>query len=74
MEIMEEIETMVASNKMEQNLMIVMPVGLIGVIKMMSPDFGDNYATAAGVIATTLGIVCFVAAYYVGRKILDIKL
>lgn len=54
--------------------MIVMPVGLIGVIKMMSPDFGDNYATAAGVIATTLGIVCFVAAYYVGRKILDIKL
>ena len=74
MEIMEEIETMVASNKMEQNLMIVMPVGLIGMIKMMSPDFGDNYATVSGVIATTLGVICFVASYYIGKKILDIKL
>ncbi|MGN0393767.1 MAG: type II secretion system F family protein [Coprococcus sp.] len=74
MSIMEDIETMVASNKMEQNMMVVMPIALIGVIKMMSPDFGDNYTTAAGVIATTLGIICFVAAYYIGRKILDIKL
>lgn len=74
MGIMEEIETMVASNKGEQNFMIVMPIALIGIIKLMSPDFGKNYATASGVIATTLGIVCFVAAYYIGRKILDIKL
>ena len=59
---------------MEQNLMIVMPVGLIGMIKMMSPDFGDNYATVSGVIATTLGVICFVASYYIGKKILDIKL
>lgn len=74
MAIMDEIETMVASSKMEQNLMIVMPIGLIAVIKLMSPDFGKNYATVSGVIATTLGVICFVASYYIGRKILDIKM
>lgn len=74
MGIMEDIETMVASNKMEQNLMVVMPIALIGVIKMMSPDFGKNYTTLSGVVATTLGVICFIVAYYVGRKILDIKL
>jgi tight adherence protein B len=74
MQIMDEIETMVASNKMEQNFMVVMPIALIGVIKTMSTDFGDNYRTAAGVVATTLGVICFVAAYYIGQKILDIKL
>jgi tight adherence protein B len=74
MQIMDEIETMVASNKMEQNFMVVMPIALIGVIKTMSTDFGDNYRTVAGVVATTLGVICFVAAYYIGQKILDIKL
>ena len=74
MAIMEEIETMVAANKGEQNVMILMPIALIGIIKLMSPDFGDNYATPAGILATTLGIVCFVASYYMGRKILDIKI
>lgn len=74
MEIMEDIETMVTANKNELNLMIVMPIMLIAMIKLMSPDFGDNYATAAGVIASTIGVICFVASYYIGKKILDIRL
>ena len=73
MEINEDIETMVTANKSEQNLMIVMPVVLIGMIKMMSADFAANFTTGAGIIATTIGIGLFVAAYYVGRIVLDIK-
>lgn len=72
--IRDEIETTVTSSKMEQNLMIVMPVVLIGLIKSMSPEFAANYATVAGVLATTIAIVCFVAAYFVGKKILDIEI
>lgn len=74
MEIMEEIETMVTSAKSEQNIMIVMPVALIGIIKMMSPEFGDNFVSPAGLIATTVAIVLFVAAYFVGGSITNIKL
>jgi tight adherence protein B len=50
-----------------------MPIGLIGVIKMMSPDFAANFTTMTGVLATTVAIVIFIAAYYVGKAVLDIK-
>lgn len=73
MEIEEDIETIVTSNKTEQNIMIVMPIALIAIIKGMSPEFAGNFATPAGVIATTIAITCFVAAYYIGKIILDIK-
>lgn len=73
MEINEDIETMVTANKTEQNMMIVMPIALIGMIKMMSADFSANFTTPAGILATTIGVALFVAAYYVGRVVLDIK-
>ena len=53
--------------------MIVMPNGLIGMIKMMSPEFAANFVTPAGIIATTIGVVLFVGSYYIGKIVLDIK-
>ena len=69
-----DIESVVASNKMEQNIMIVLPILLVGFIKMTSPEFASNFASGSGIIATTIAIGCFVAAYFIGQKILDIKL
>ncbi len=74
MEMSEDIETVVTSSKMEQNLMLVMPIALIGMIKMISEDFAKNFVTPAGLIATTVGVVMFVAAYYIGKMVLDIKM
>lgn len=74
MEIAEDIETLVTSNKMEQNIMIVMPIALIGVIKMMSPEFAANFVTPTGIISTTVSIVIFVVAYFIGKAVLDIKM
>lgn len=74
MEIKEEIETMVSASKMEQTVMIFMPIGLIGIMKSMSPDFAANFATPAGVASTTIAIGLFIVSYFVGRKILNIKL
>ena len=73
MEISEEIETIVTSNKTEQNIMVMLPIALIGVIKLMSPDFADNFVTATGIISTTIAIILFVISYYVGRAVLNIK-
>lgn len=69
-----DIESVVASNKMEQNIMIVLPILLVGFIKMTSPEFASNFASGSGIVATTIAIGCFVAAYFIGQKILDIKL
>ena len=73
MEIMEEIETVVTANKMEQKIMIAMPIALIGMIKMLSPDFASNFITPTGILSTTIAIVMFVIAFYVGKAILNIK-
>lgn len=74
MEIKEEIETMVASNKMEQNIMIIMPIALIAIIKMMSPDFAKNFVSPAGIVSTTIALIVFVAAYFIGKAVMKIKI
>ncbi len=72
-EIESEIETKVASNKNEQNIMAVMPILLVGMIKLTSDDFSKNFTTVTGIICTTIAIVAFVGAYMLGRKILKIE-
>lgn len=73
MAITEEIETVVTGSKSEQSLMLIMPVLLIGMIKFGSPDFAANFVTPSGLAATTIAIVMFVASYFIGRVVLDIK-
>lgn len=73
MEIREDIETLLTSNKMEQNIMAVMPVGIVGMIKMMSPEFAENFAKPSGIATTTVCIVVFVIAYLIGKAVMDIK-
>lgn len=69
----QEIDTKMAANKNEQNIMSVMPVVLIALIKGSNPEFSRNFTTPSGVLASTFAVGCFVAAYYVGKKIMDIK-
>lgn len=74
MNIAEDIETIVASNKTEQNIMVVMPIILVGAIKLMSPEFASNFVSPAGLVSTTIGLITFVIAYFVGKQILNIKI
>lgn len=74
MEISEDIETLVTANKLEQNIMIVMPIILILIIKSMSPEFAKNFVTPTGIISTTLSLIIFVIAYFMGKSVLNIKL
>lgn len=73
MEIESEIETMVAANQMEQKIMMIMPIMIVGMLKMLGEDFAENFVTPTGLVATTIGVIAFVTAYFVGKKILDIK-
>ena len=74
MEISEDIETVVTGSKNEQNIMMVMPIFLIGMIKMTSEDFAANFTTITGILSTTVAVGMFIAAYFIGRKVLDIKI
>lgn len=74
MEVELEIETIIASAKNELNIMCCMPIALVAIIKMMSPEFAANFATSMGIIATTVGVVLFVSAYLIGKVVMAIKI
>ena len=74
MEIELKIETIVTASKMEQTLMMFMPIALISIIKMMSPEFAGNFLTPMGLVSTTIAIALFVLAYFIGKEVLDIKI
>ena len=74
MEVELEIQTVVAASTNEQTIMTILPICLIALIKMMSPEFAANFVTPVGLIATTIAIIMFIAAYFVGKKILAIKI
>ena len=64
---------MVAGQKNEQNIMLVMPVVFIVVLKSMGGDLVD-LESPIGLLSVTAALVIFVLAYFVSKKILDIKL
>lgn len=71
--IADEIETKLASNKLQHNAMCIMPILLVAMLKSVSSSFADNLASALGVVVTTIAIAIFVASYFWGQKIIDIR-
>lgn len=72
-EIAEEIETALASNKSQFSAMMVIPVVMVLLLRMMSSSFAASFATIPGVTAISVAIGLFYVAYRLGQKIMDIK-
>ena len=73
MEIDMEIQTMITSAKSELSMMCCMPVVFVIVLNSMGSNITGR-GTVSGYISTTIALMIFVAAYYVGRKIMSIKM
>lgn len=74
MEVELEIQTIITSSATELKIMTVMPIALIGMIKMMSPEFAQNFVSAAGLISSTIALIMIVVAYLIGSWIMNIKI
>ena len=69
-----EIRTMIASQKLEFDIMCVVPFAIILYMKATFGEFlGALYGNAAGVCVMTVGLLLYVAAYRTGRKIIRIE-
>ena len=68
----DEIATKIASNKLQHNAMCIMPIALVAMLKLTSPDFANNLNSLLGVVVTTIAIGIFVASYFWGQKIINI--
>ena len=72
-EIEEEIQTKISSNKIQLNALSLMPIALVGLLKLSSSSFAENLRSATGILATTVAIAIFVGAHFWGKKIIDIR-
>jgi len=73
MEIMDEIETKLTSNKMQHNVMSLMPIAVVAMLRFTNDTFADNFTTPLGVLTNTAAIGIFIVSYYYGLKICDVK-
>lgn len=73
MAVADEIETKLTSNKMQHNIMSVMPIVIVAMLRFTNESFAANFATLTGVLVNTLAIGIFVGAYIYGNKIVEIK-
>lgn len=67
-----EVETMVSGQKSQLLILMVMPALFVLVLRSMGGGLID-LSSPIGVISVTAALGIFVAAYFVGKKILDIK-
>ncbi|WP_034448921.1 type II secretion system F family protein [Butyrivibrio sp. AE2032] len=72
-EIEAEIDTALTSNKSQFMIMMIIPVGMVLMIRTMMSSFARSFATVPGVIAVTIAIGIFIGAYKLGTKIMDVK-
>ncbi len=68
-----EIKTKLTSNKMQMNVMLIIPVFLMLLLKNSSAEFAESFAGVVGIICITVAVGFFIGAYKIGQKIMDIK-
>ena len=75
MEIEMEIETMMTAAKGEVNMMLMMPLIVLGVIGFAGSGFMDTlYTTPIGRAVSTGGLVSFIGCYFLAKKFSNIQL
>lgn len=65
-----DIETMIAGQKSEQNILLVLPVVFVVMLKSMGGMV--DMESAMGMISMTIAIIIFLGAYLLSRKIIKI--
>jgi len=75
MEIEMEIDTLMTAAKSEVNIMLMMPVVILGLIGYAGAGFMDAiYTTGAGRIVSTGGLIVFILSFIMARKFSNVKL
>ena len=75
MEIEMEIDTLMTAAKSEVNIMLSMPLVILGIIGYAGAGFMDAiYTTGAGRVVSTGGLVIFIISFILARKFSNVKL
>lgn len=73
-DVKKEIDAALASRKMEQKIMSIIPLGIIFYLQITSPEFlSVLYTTPTGVCVMTLCLTVYLAAYRWGARLVEIE-
>lgn len=73
-ETMMEIRTVLTGKQMEQKIMSIVPLAILGYVDLTSPDLiGKMYGNAPGITIMTVALVLYAAAFLWGRKIMSFE-
>lgn len=74
-EVKRDIMTLTAGKRMEAKMLTFMPIVLVGLLSLISPDYMkpmfDNFF---GKLLASLGVIMLLANYFIGKQIIDIEL
>ena len=68
-----EIETAITSNKMQMNIMNVLPIVIVLMMRLMSQEFANSFGSVIGVVGLSITVALTIGAYKLGQKIMNIK-
>jgi len=75
MEIEMEIDTLLTAAKTELNIMLLMPLVILGVIGYAGGGFMDAiYTTGAGRVVSSAGLIVFIVCFIMAKKFSNVKL
>ncbi len=73
-EVLNEIDAILAQKKLEQKILMVLPVGIILMLSFQAESFmRPVFAQGIGRIVMTISILMFAAAYFIAEKITNIE-
>lgn len=73
-EIEQEIQTVIAGKRMEQTVMNVIPIGILGYLNVTSSEFMQPlYGNLFGVVVMTGAFLTYLGAVLLSRKMMEIK-
>ncbi len=73
-DVKQEIETLMASKKLEFRIMSLIPIGMIFYISMAFPDFlGIMYGNLLGILVMSVCLIVYLFSYEWGKRIVEIE-
>lgn len=73
-ELERRLEVKTAQARMSARMVALMPIAMIGVLTLISPDFRDGLASTTGTVSVGIALVLNLMAWMAIRKIMEVRL
>lgn len=74
-EVNQEIDTLLSGKKLEQNIMNLVPLGILLYVNLTSPEFiSSMYKNIVGAVIMSVCLIVYVGAYMVGKHLIEVEI